>query len=105
MKYSNTYGSLQLEPIGPFKAVNTIRGVDLPDDIKFSMDTAEKIALITDNRGIQLCFESFKKVYVIIHQGPSLAAVARIVNMEFDEKINPAQEIDRLAKCQPSFVL
>ena len=103
-KYKNKYGSLELELMEDYKDIKGVRGKDYPDDVKFTMETAEQIALITDNRGIQISFEYPKldKAYVMIHKSPSTIAVAKIKNIYFDKNINPQDEIAKIAKFRPT---
>lgn len=57
--YSNEYGQLTVEKISQVMPIKQI-GRDLPSfpycDIAFDIKTAEQIALITENRGTQICF-------------------------------------------------
>lgn len=92
LDFQNRYGRLTLKLVSDVRPVKGIRGVDIDDCHKFDMDTAEKIALITDNRGIQLCYGAGARLYVVAHDTPSTCAVARIETMSYVGQ-NPAQEI------------
>lgn len=86
--YQNRFGSLVLEPISEYRAVRGIRSDIVPTEGRFhGIDIAEKVALITDNRGIQISFQmpltrdSFG--YILHHDSPSTCAICRIVSMEY----------------------
>ena len=57
--YSNEYGQLTVEKISEIMPIKQISR-ELPSfpstDIAFDIKTAERIALITENRGVQICF-------------------------------------------------
>lgn len=96
IEFKNKYGSLTLEVVSDFVKVKDLGLVkDLPEDQKFSMETAEQIALITDNRGIQIVFDStnIKIASVAVHDSVSTAAWAKIKHIDFDEKIDATEEL------------
>lgn len=95
LDFQNRYGRLSLSLVSDVRAVKDIHGKDIDDCHKFAIDTAEKIALITDNRGIQICptkGDAGWLCYVVAHETPSTAAIARIEAIEYLGG-NPAQEI------------
>jgi len=98
--YANRYGRLTLVLTTDFVPVSSIHGRDLPDEVRFrGFDTAEQIALITDNRRLQIAFVhplSAEIGFVIVHNSPSTAAVARIDRLEYTGP-NAQNEIARLA--------
>lgn len=98
IKYKNNYGQLELELVSEYIPVSTIKGSNISDSLKFSLETAEQIALITENRKIQICIPLDWKVYVIIHNSPSTAAIAKIKSLDFIADITPAEELHRLNK-------
>ena len=68
----------------------------------FDLDTAEKIALITENRRVQICPHLFPVdglAYLILHDSPSTAAICS-VNIEAFVCDTPAaamiQKLNRL---------
>lgn len=97
MDYKNKYGSLTLELAGPYQAVSSIHSKDVDPQLLFSIDEAEKIALITGNVDIQLCFCSAdrSKAFVIHHQSGSVAAVCKLVNLDFDKGVNATSVLAR----------
>jgi hypothetical protein len=94
--YENEYGCLEIEVVGEYQRVAAIESNNFDAGCFFTIDEAEKIALITGNRGIQLGFPSFdlKKAYVLYHQSPSVAAVCRVVRLDFGKGINATKELE-----------
>jgi len=96
-KYANKYGSLTLKKIGDFKKVSEFHSKNFSDNVFFSADTAEKIALITGNLGIQMSIVKRKgeyKGFVIKHKSSSVAVLTKIDSITFDKTINPTKEIE-----------
>lgn len=99
MTYENEYGKLVVEQITDYKPVSSIHGVDLPDNCLFYLSMAEKIVLITENLHTQIGF--MKRVaqgyrgYLVVHESPSSACVARIVSLKYTGP-DAEQEIERL---------
>ena len=96
----NQYGSLKLEIIGEYQDVSGIHSRNLNKELFFDIETAEKIALITENRGIQLSVFSgdHSKMFVVHHATSSSAAVCKLVELKFKEEINARDEIERLSR-------
>jgi hypothetical protein len=94
-KWSNRYGTLEVEPVGEVQAVSGIRGTDVDDDLKFDVDTAEKIVLITENRRCQIAVSSVRGngSYLLVHTSCSMAAVVKIVSLEFTDGVVPQEAI------------
>jgi len=83
-KYENRYGVLEVEPIEEHHKVSEILGKNIEERFFFDLETSEKIALITDNKDIQLGFLSsppYDKVYLVHHLTGSLGAVCRITKL------------------------
>lgn len=97
--YENKYGRLEIEVVGAYRAVGLIRCRDLDPSLSFTIDQAEQISLITDNRGIQVCFQApeYQHVFLLHHESSGLAAECRIVNLQFTARVNAQDEIERLA--------
>jgi hypothetical protein len=95
--FKNEYGTATLTTLTPFMRVGDIKGSDYPDDIKFNIDTAEKLALITENRGIQIVAQSTKQFYVMLHESTSVAAVCH-AELEYTSPKNPTKAIEDAAK-------
>lgn len=95
--YENKYGRLEIEIISPYKDVSKMYSKDFDESCFFTLDEAEKIALITGNRDIQLCFSRMNDSYrvaLLHHKSSSSAALCKISNLEFDSAVNPAKELD-----------
>lgn len=95
LDFQNRYGRLTLSLVSEVRPVNEIHGVDLDDAIKFDIDTAERIALITDNRGIQIAPHKVGdkwRCYVVVHDSPSTVAVAKIETLDYVGR-DPKQEL------------
>lgn len=94
-RYQNKFGNVTFRPIAEVTHVKNIRGAALDARCMFDVATAEKIALITENRRIQIC--PFKgadgwRCYVVLHESESTAAVAEIEELNYTGGV-PAQEI------------
>ena len=107
IKYENEYGSLELLPLD-YLHVSVVRHSDVPVELKFDTLTAERIALITDNRRIQLVPNYPKNLnewYVAHHSAPDTCAVCRIVSLDFVSTVNPQEEIQRCARREPRILV
>ena len=98
--WSNEYGSLEVEPVTEAGPIKGVRGVDIDDAVKFDLDTAEKIVLITDNRRCQVSgeFREGGRLYMMVHTSHSVAALVKIVSLEFTDKVVAQEEIARVAE-------
>ena len=110
VKYQNEYGTVVLTPVTDFVHVNTVFGKDIDDKYKFAIDDGANIALITENRNVQLAVENYTdekgkfrlkdRMYILLHDTANLNMCAfchvemTVVNME----ANPHEEIERLNK-------
>ena len=97
--YKNKYGQLELEVIGPYQDVTKMKSKEFDDSCFFGIAEAEKIALITDNCGIQLSFSGgakpdINKGYMLHHESSGIAALCRIVSLNFDKEINATKALD-----------
>jgi len=104
--YHNEYGILELIP-SDYVDISTILVATTPDEFKFDLETAEKIALISENARIQLTFgyPNLKDAIVVHHTGPRTAAVCRIHRLEFTSGVNPREEIELHAKREPRILV
>lgn len=95
--FTNRYGFLTLETTGEFMPVSSIVGAELPDQVKFTLETAEEVALISENKGIQICFEMplTGKAYVLVHKTQSTAAVAKIKRLRYTASDPACGELER----------
>lgn len=95
-EYRNRYGALTVEPVSELMHVRDIRCADFPDSIKFDLDTAEKIALITENRRSQIAFSTWTRSslgILIVHATESTARVVRVVCLDYTGEIEPRMAI------------
>lgn len=97
LNFQNRYGQLTLVLVTDVRHVRDIHGKDVDAAHKFGLETAEKIALVTDNRGIQLGGLGAHDCYVVVHETPDTAAVARIETLTYTGG-DPAQEIRDAAR-------
>ena len=88
--YENKYGRLEFKIVAPYQKVSTINSKDIDDSLFFTIDDAEKIALITENRHIQIvfCYPNLKKAYLLHHSSCSVCAPCKIISLDFDNNID-----------------
>lgn len=101
INYKNEFGELNLRIVGEFVDVSKILSSDpMVKENSFSLDDAEKIALITDNNGIQLSFDMKNgSSFVIAHQSGSVAAICKAEIVSFKCNFDtPAEQIDAIYK-------
>jgi hypothetical protein len=96
LNYENRYGSLEVEVLESYREVSGILSKDVAEHLFFSVDDAEKIALITGNNDVQICFAAYNrsKAFLIHHKEASLAAVCRVSNLNYTSGKNPAKELE-----------
>lgn len=89
MYYSNDFGTLTLTPVSSYMAVSKIKS-KLPEVQAnlVSLDTAEKVALITSNRNLQIGFYAYQ-AYILHHDTPSTCAVCKIEDINFTNPLAP----------------
>lgn len=99
VQYSNRFGALTLMPVTEFMPIKNIRKSH-PQAKANAVDfeTAEKIALITENRRIQICFmyPEMVQAYVVLHNSPSTAAYCRVTLEKFECNMSPADMLNDL---------
>lgn len=94
LNFKNGYGTLTLALVSAVMPVDAIRGADVDVAYKFDLETAEKVALITENRRVQIGGTNAHDCYVVAHESVSTAAIARIETMNYVGGV-PAHEIER----------
>lgn len=94
LHFKNGYGTLTLKLVSAVMPVDSIRGADIADAYKFDLHTAEKVALITGNRRIQIGGTNAHDCYVVAHESTSTAAIACIETMNYVGGV-PAKELYR----------
>ena len=95
MTYENGYGKLVVEQITEYGPVASIKGADVPANCLFYLPMAEMIVLITDNLHTQVGVRPSGRCYLVVHESPSSACVARIVSLKYTGP-DAEQEIERL---------
>jgi len=93
-EYSNEYGRLVLKPVTDVMPVRDVRVDNIPQNARFDLETAEMIALISENHGLQLCVKSAENIGVVVHETPSTCWVARVQVIEYAGN-RPADEIEK----------
>lgn len=98
--YKNKYGTLELKPIGNFVPFSDFELFyhNYKQKVYISLDIAEKIALITENKDIQIGITKNFNAYVIVYNSLNWLSLAKVEKLDFVSDINPAQELEKLAK-------
>lgn len=100
VKFENKFGSLQVSLVTDFMSVGKISR-DMPEvsGNMFDMETAEKIALITENKNVQLCmcYPLNGLGYMVYHRNGKEAAVCKIDSILYSCDVSPAEQIERMA--------
>ena len=108
VSFSNSYGTVSVTPVTEFMAVSGIRKTHAQAKANtFSLDDAEKIALITENRKIQICPHFMPMdglAYLILHDSPSTAAICKVEIKNFSCNKSAADEISMLNRMAPALV-
>lgn len=83
--FESEHGHLAIEPVTAFMDVATFRIADEHAPYLFDMGTAEQIAVITGNRGVQLsfCWPLNGRAYLLLHDGPRRGALCKVVRLEW----------------------
>lgn len=93
IRYENKYGTVELETVTDFIPVSRVNGDMCPEPL--TLETLEKVALITDNIHIQSCLtKDLKRGYCIFHAASNIAAVCKVVHLDY-KGMEPSQEILR----------
>lgn len=104
IKYKNSFGEVMLTPVMNYIPVKDISAKKCSQSTEnlITIDDSEKVALITENKDIQVSFLSgneLNSAYVIHHNSPSTAAICAVNIIHFDTNDNtsPADKINELA--------
>jgi hypothetical protein len=82
--YENNYGRLVVRPITDTVPVNTIRLANIPVEARFSLEVAEQVVLITENRHTQIVVRDVNEnVALVVHESPSTCWVAQIESLDY----------------------
>lgn len=101
----NSFGALSLTPIMPFVPVSDISVNNYPQAKlnMVSLESAAKVALISENNKIQICFPTTTKfqdaAFVVYHDTPRTGAICavEIDNFNTNDNTSPFEKIDQLA--------
>jgi len=96
-QYNNHYGSLTLDIVGEEQLARNFTSADVPDDCFIDLNTAEEVALITENRGIQIAFRWItekevpdpKQGYILLHRSPSVVVLTRLSSLDYTHSTGP----------------
>ncbi|HFI4796489.1 TPA: hypothetical protein ACGQK4_002208 [Elizabethkingia anophelis] len=99
-EYKNKYGSLKLIPVSDLMKVSNIKGIDIDKKYKFDINTAEKVALITENYDTQMSFgfPITNQAYIIKHESSSTGYICELSDLNFNEEVNATNEISQRNK-------
>ena len=84
--FTNRFGSVCVTRVTDFMPLAGIRKTHpMAVAHTFGMTTAEQIALVTENRGVQVCvhYPLDGLAYLVLHDTPSTAAICRVDVKEF----------------------
>lgn len=105
-KYANEFGEVVLEPITRYMPISEISKENVPEveEALFSMETAEKIALITENKMIQIALpypirSDERAAYLVKHSSTRRAAVCRVHIKSFQTpgNVSAQEQIESMA--------
>lgn len=104
--YQNKYGQLRLIPVEAYTNIASISSeLKSAQQNLIAIDDAEKVALITESRGIQLCvnMNDLRNFYLVHYKSVNEAAVCSVRELKFLAS-EPAREIiQREAKSSSDF--
>lgn len=104
--YENYFGSVILTPVTQYMPIQSVSMEKMPATTHanlISIEGAEKLALITDNKDIQVAFTpDLKQAYVLHHKGPSTVAIVKIEHLTYLGD-TPAKEIEDAYKQSPEY--
>lgn len=79
--YANRFGAVEVTPVTDFMPLAGIRKTHpMAQAHVFDLTTAEQIALVTENRRVQVCvhYPLDGLAYLVLHDSPSTAAICRV---------------------------
>ena len=99
MDYKNQYGTATLTLVGPIIHVSKVVGADvIGAGYGFDLDTAAKLALITENARLQPAYNmALRQFYVLFHHSPSEVQVCKLDALASTEA-EPHVTLERLNK-------
>ena len=101
IEYQGVFGYLRIAPVTRIMNVDSVSSeMEEVKVHKFDMETAEKIALITGNKGIQVGVVDEKFCYLVHHESPSAVRVCRVDHIVFNSDEDPTDILNRLNQGQ-----
>lgn len=87
IRYENKYGELRLERVAEFVPVAQFKRIPEHNRVLFDLRTAEQIAVITGNRGVQIafCYPINGLAYVVLHDGSGKCALCRVADIQWTD--------------------
>lgn len=103
--FSNKYGSLTIESVSDIISINGLKGANLSNDIKFSIEDSEKITLIMDASNcnkIQLApnGKDLNLWWMFYHTDSSHGYICKVTELNFNELVNARKQIEKDNKLQ-----
>lgn len=101
VNFENKFGSLQVSLVTEFMPVGKIsQEIQEVSDNMFDLNTAEKIALITGNKKVQICmcYPLNGLGYMVYHRNSQEAAVCKVDSIQFSCAMSPAEQIELMAR-------
>lgn len=101
-EFKNEYGIAIISSVSDEMSIKDVLGKNIDDSLKFDIDTAEKLTLITGGGYAHCCYQmDIKKFYLILYTSKSTCYICKIDRLEYAHNANPAKELDRLNSNQP----
>ena len=94
--FENQFGKATLHRATGFLPIGDVSYRKTPEvaENMFDIETAERLALITENRGIQIAYVPPGRCYVVVHKASNVVAVCRAEIEEFHCSQSAAQQIE-----------
>jgi len=97
LEFENRFGKVRLELRSDYKPVSELGRVkELPSDLHITLEQAEQIVLITDNRGIQIVPnfpDNLRQCAVVSHKSASVAAWVKVAELTYTGPEDASQAI------------
>lgn len=103
--FLNKHGTLTIESVSDIVSIRGLKGVNLSNDIKFSLTDSEKITLIVDASNcnkIQLAPNGtdLNLWWIFYHVDSSHGYICKVTELSFNELINAKKQIEEDNKLQ-----
>ena len=97
----NKYGKVKIKIVENFMTISEFGTIATHKNVPFfNLEDAEKIALITENRHIQIAFnqKNMSEAYLVVHKSSNEIALANVEILSFYSKLSPRDTIASMAK-------